>query len=213
MKKNSFNHQLGMLIVSCTLWSAAVPAAVLDFDATTAGDYLFASYDEDGFRLSVTSGHYDFFGPGTWCNLTSGVCTSNFLNVDDSAYGPATMRLAPVGGGQFDLASFDVLDVYQYNQQTYQYSTCDSGCVVSSSKGGSAQLVAGTMNFSAPEWTGVDWIEFTAARTGLNPWLASTAIDNINVTAAAAVPVPAAAWLLVTGFASVAGRLRRRTAR
>lgn len=211
--KNSIRRQLGMLIAGCTLWSAAASAAVLDFDATTGDDYLFASYDEDGFRLSVVSGHYDFFGPGMWCNLTSGVCPDNFLNVDDSAYGPATIRLAPIGGGQFDLVSFDVLDVYQYNQQTYQYSACDSGCIVRSSKGGSEQMVAGTMNFQAPAWSGVDWIEFAVSKTGSNPWLASTAIDDINVTAAAAVPVPAAAWLLMTGLASVAGRLRRRAPR
>lgn len=113
-------------------------AAVIDFNAATADDYLFTTYDEDGFRISAEDGHYDIFGPGIWCNLTSGICPNNFLNVDDALYGPAVTRLSQVGGGTFDLTGFDVLDVYQYNQQTFQHSSCGSACIVRSSKGGAA---------------------------------------------------------------------------
>lgn len=197
---------IAALGLSCGLPASA---AVIDFDATTPDDYLFAAYEEDGFRLTVSAGHYDFFGPGIWCNLTSGVCPNNFLNVDDSVYGPATVRLAAVDGGTFDLASLDVLDVYQYNQQTYQFSGCGAGCIVRSSLGGSQSLAAGTMNFSGPAWSGVQWIEFAVTTTVGLPTIASSAIDNINVSASA-VPLPAAGWFGLTGLAALLARARRR---
>lgn len=197
------------LLALLALASAAAPAAVIDFDATTADDYLFAAYEEDGFRVTVTSGHYDFFGPGIWCNLTSGVCPDNFINLDDSLYGPSVVRLTQVDGLPFDLTGFTVLDAYQYNQQTYQFSGCGTGCLVRSSRGGDQQMTAGALTFSGDAWTGVDWIEFAVATTVGAPTIASTAIDDI-VVEASPVPAPPAAALLLTGLAGLVARARGR---
>jgi hypothetical protein len=194
------------LFAGAALWLAApAQSAVLDFDATTAAQYLFANHAEDGFELSLQSGHYDFFGPGVWCNLTSGVCTSNFLNVDSSAYGPATIRLSRQGGGVFDLVSFDVLDVYDFNQQGSVFSACGLGCVVRSSSGGLLELVQGTMSFSDAAWQGVSWIEFSAASLGSSPRIGSAAIDNITL----AVPEPASALLMGAALWACGRRGRR----
>lgn len=201
--------RLRRLAVAAAAVLATLPAraALIDFDASSPDDYLFAAYQEDGFGLSVLSGHYDLFGPGIWCNLTSGVCPNNFLNVDDSVYGPSTVRIGLEGGGAFNLQSLDVLDVYQFNQQTYQYSACATGCLVRSSQGGSEQITAGTMAFSGTFWSNVEWIEISVRNLAGSPNIASAAIDNINVSA---VPVPAAAWLFATGLAGLAARARRR---
>jgi hypothetical protein len=200
---------LSILIAALLAVASPARAAVLDFNATTADDYLFAPYDEDGLRLMVASGHYDFFGPGLW-NLTSGVCPNNFLNVDDSVYGAAAVRNAPLGGGTFDVQSLDLLDTYQYNQQTSQFSACGAGCLVRSSLGGELQLATtGTVNFAGAAWTGVEWIEISARSLNGLPSIASVAVDNITV-AVTAVPAPSAAWLLATGLAGVVARARRR---
>lgn len=198
------------LAVSLSLLSPA-RAAVIDFDATTNGQYLFADYEEDGYLLTKQTGHYDFFGPAPlWCNLTSGNCVSNFLNVDSSAYGPATIRFSQVGGGTFNLLSFDVLDVYQYNQQTYQFSACGANCLVRSSKGGQASILAGAMDFADATWQDVDWIEFYATSDG-GPLVGSMAIDNLQL-APTAVPAPATFGLLAAALGSLAVRRSRHRA-
>lgn len=198
---------VALLLATGGLGVGPVEAAVIDFNGTTADDYLFADYSEDGYLITkeTGSGHYDFFGPGL-CNLNSGVCSDNFINVDDSGgYGPSTIRMAQVGGGGFDLFSLSVLDVYDYNQQTFQFSACGLNCQVRSSKGGVEALTAGLMEFSAQEWRGIDWIEFYTSSAGSPVRLASAAIDNI-VVAPAAVPAPATLGLLSLGIGSLMAR-------
>lgn len=200
-----------VMALAALLALASLPAraTTIDFDASTADDYLFTPYEEDGFTITVQDGHYDLFGPGIWCNLTSGECPDNFINVDDSVYGPATVRIAPTGGGLFDLTAMTILDVYQYNQQTYQFSACGTGCLVTSSTGGSRQVEMGTLGFTGAGWTGVEWIEISARTLAGAPSIASVAVDDIEVDVSS-VPAPPAAWLLGTALAAAGARLRRR---
>lgn len=197
---------LALVLAACAMPASA---AVINFNGTTADDYLFDTYTEGGFVFTKVTGHYDFFGPG-FCNLIGGgTCTSNYLNVDDSAYGESTIRLTLEGGGTFDLFGLDVLEALDYNQQTSQISACGGGCLVRSSAGGLLNLVAGAMTFDGAAWRGVDWIEFYASSLNRPVSLAWTGIDNINV-APSAVPAPPAAWLLATGLAGLYTRHRAR---
>jgi hypothetical protein len=175
-------------------------AAVIDFNAAPGVQFATAPYDEDGFRLSVLSGHYDIWGAGT-CGVGQ-TCTSKYLGVDGNGLGggDSRLRITALSGSHLDLFSLLVIGAHAVGSN----SPCDATCAVSSSNGGLIPFAAGVMTFSGAEWRNVAWVELFADFDS-GPY-AEAAIDDIEV---APIPGPAAVWLLGSAL-GVLGWMRRR---
>lgn len=157
--------------------------AVIDFNAATANGS--APYVEDGYTLSLLSGHYDIWPGGFLGN------SSAYLGLDVLP-GELSSVMELTGGGTFDLLSLMAM-----------FASTEDVLSVSSSAGGSASLTtAGEHTFTGPAWTNLDWV-----RLGSSAPIGGPGFDDI-VLRTSVVPVPAAAWLF--GSALVAAGLAQR---
>jgi hypothetical protein len=176
-------------------------AAVIDFNAAPGALFATVPYDEDGFRISVLTGHYDIWGAGNCGNPMS--CTSKYLGVDGHSLGggDSRLRITTLSGSNFDLFSLLVIEAW-----TAANSACDATCTVTSSNGGMASFpLQGLMTFTGAEWRNLAWVELFAD-AGPGPAFATAGIDDIEL---APVPIPAAFWLLGSAV-GVLGWIKRK---
>ena len=120
----------------------AVPV-VLDF--VSGGDNITTPYEEDGFIMSVNSGHYDF--------LSAGSPGFGYLNIDIS--GPD-----PVSSVRFELIdtslTFDLLSVHVIDDPRLMTAKFES------SAGGVFTFESpGDYTFSGLEWSNLSWLDFS----------------------------------------------------
>jgi len=201
------------LLAASMALAGPLPAAVIDFDTATPVVGATEPYVEDGFQVTAPGGAPNHYDIGTCAQLPA-ACGAFQITFDN--YGGlwnSAVRLGPVGGGTFDLVAFDV-----YSAETTGYyllppfgsftEPCASRCQVRSSGGGIADLVAGHMAFSAPEWRQIDWIEFLVPSESISNDITTVRVDNIEVTPSP-VPAPPALALLATGLVALWVRASR----
>ena len=194
-------------------------AVVMDFDAASVGAALMRPYEEDGFRIAVQGGsanHYDIEA----CAPEFGqACGNAYITFDNySGLFDSNVRLSRADGGLFDLLGFDVYRadttlVAVFPLVTETIEPCALRCQIRSSNGGLAGFAVGQMNFMAPEWRDVAWIEFAVPPGSSGPDRETTfvKIDNIGV-APSPVPAPSSLLLLVTGLGALIARRHNRRA-
>ena len=187
-------------------------AAVIDFDAATPVLDASGPYVEDGFQFAAAGGSPNHFDIVTCSGLPPACGNYHIMFDNDGGLRNSSVRLSKVGGGAFDLIGFDVFRaetrIFTYSAPYMFTEPCAARCQVRSSTGGLADFVVGRMDFSAPEWRSVDWIEFLVPfnSTPAND-ITMVELDNIDV-APAPVPAPPALVLLATSLVSLI-RIRR----
>lgn len=135
MKK--FNKILIPIVFVFLIAAVPVKAAIIDFTGVPFGTYLTADYFEDGFKMDLITGHYDFFG--------------EYVNIDNEDLFVSKLRFTDLSGSPFTLTQLDVVT---------------AGGVITSSKGGSVSLSStGTELFAGAAWKDIDWFEFTQKGT------------------------------------------------
>jgi hypothetical protein len=154
--------------------------------ANMTGDMQYLSYAESGFVLTLHTSN----APDNWWGAHIGDGTStpqtfNWHDGADNAYG-AYVTLSKLGGGSFNLSSFDYLAYGDFAVSAIGYSTLN----LPGYESGTA-----TANF-----LNVNSVTFYGS--------GSQQLDNINVTAG--VPEPASWAMMLVGFGAVGGAMRSR---
>jgi hypothetical protein len=188
------------------LTSERAGAQTIDFDSATPTSLCWSCvYVEDGFRISVVSGHYDIR------SLTPETAGDQDMTVDNFGAAGTAVRL-DFFGHAFDLLSFDVVSVWLFGGTgepgDVAYVTASDGRRTEVTNNG--EMLVG--------WQNVSWVEFgvfdpsrdfpdclpcaTGGQDGLT-------FDNIRVAPTQQVPEPASLALLGVG-AGTALIVRRR---
>jgi len=183
----------GLIVLAVLASPAGVRAdtVVVNFNAATPGGLLTAPYVEDGFTMTVVSGHYDIWSGG-------GVGGSRYLGVDrHPSTGGSSVKFVRAAG------TFDLLSLVVQSAPSPFFGESQS---VTSSAGGYMSLTTvGIQTFSGSAWQNLAWI-----RLGNDIGAAGPGFDNITFNTV--VPVPAAGWLF-GGALGLLGFLKRRAPR
>jgi hypothetical protein len=186
-------------IAAATSPALAAPV-VLDFDDIASGEY-FANLTSNGFRLSPSC-HIDVFP------VSSG---SNAIGWDRSG--------CLIGGGNPDYLGstpapgFSTIYIDRFDEPfafTSMNLAPSSGFSLTSSNGGSLPLppTAGAISVSGPDWTNIQWLEFTYSDIGIP----SVRLDSLAFDVHS-VPEPSTFWLLSICGIGLAVASRRRPIR
>jgi hypothetical protein len=178
---------LGVFLAVVSGATAQAATVVMDFNAATGGGTT--PYTEDGFTLTVISGHYDIWPNG-------GVGNSRYLGIDRLNGVGSSVQIARTSGN-FDLMSLWVK--YTPFSGFGEYQT------IFSSAGGVMSLdTAGVQAFGGTAWQNLSWI-----RLSTNIEIGGPGYDDITFNTLAAVPIPAAYALFASALGCL-GLLRRR---
>lgn len=78
----------------------------MNFETASPGGFLTAPFDQDGIRLSLIAGHYDFWSCASFpCPPGDGIV----VGLDAVQTGPSTVRIALISGGLFNLDGIQIL--------------------------------------------------------------------------------------------------------
>lgn len=87
--------------------SGMANASLMNFETASVGGFLTAPFDQDGIRLSLIRGHYDFWSCNSFpCPPGNGIVAG----LDSVQTGPSTVRISLISGGLFNLDGIQILD-------------------------------------------------------------------------------------------------------
>ena len=173
----------------------------VDFESVPAGYGTSSNLVSDGVVFSPDC-HYDiptFYSPGNtpapsghWIGFDASGCSDPAKTNPDylggQRYSGANLYVALDGGGAFTLDSFDFMQIGM------------AGMTMRSSNGGVASVgtVSNThYDFSAPEWTGIDWLLFSTFAG------APVGLDNLRLDVQG-VPEPGSVLLALSALLTAA---------
>lgn len=192
------------LTAAFVVCATSAMSAVIEFEGQVPdGDTsVFPSlpYEEGGYQLTDASAGYGIFSPEPGTN-TNGSDVFGF-QVDSS------FMLSAIDGGAFDLLNFQSTNI-----STSSSSAGELALTGELTGGGTiTETFAHTLNnletFSPDGFTDLASVTFFTSGSD-----SGAVIDNINVQAAAPVPIPAALPLLLSGLGGLALMRRRRASR
>lgn len=183
---------------------ATAATVTVDFEdapsSFASGGGFYGSYETKGFELVSTYGGWAVIGNSQ--QIPNKAMLIGAWGFDFNLY-----------GDDFSLTSFDVGFLNGNAGQIMIRGYRDGSQVVSESFSTPAgpQLPTYQTLFVGPGWDNLDRISFDISGAACCPGDAS-ALDNIVLSSASAIPVPPAVWLFASALAALGGsRLKRRS--
>ncbi len=166
--------------------SSATNATIIDFNAAPVGDFQSGPLLEDGYTLTVGTGHYDIF-------TNSAADGTNYFNMDDVSFGFTRVTLTRDGGGLFDALGMFV------EEGTGLWTISAIG-----NSGSVSTPAAGNFAFGSG-FSGISALVFTQNSLGF------LGFDNLSLEEAGEpqVPLPAPLYLLGSALLALAAFRRQ----
>ncbi len=157
--------------------------------ANVTGDGQYIAYTQNGYevRLNTANDPNTTYGAHIGDGYNGGSATFNWHDDGDNGQ-PTSITVSRVGGGLFNLSSFD-------------YFT--TGTLVATG-GLSTLTLMGTGTSNGTGFSKVNSVTFSSTGYTYN------GLDNLVLSATSAVPEPATWALMILGFGAVGGAMRRR---